>query len=360
MRVADKMNFNQVTRSLNDNRGDMSKLTDQAATGKSLLKPSDNPVAAAKVLKARTSLSAVEQFLQSNQEAQNFLNFTEQSLAELTDIYVRAKELALSQANDPSSSPQSMGMVAREVGQLFADALAIGNRRIGDKFLFGGFRTVSEPFDQNGNYYGDSGDILMEVRKGQYLAANLPGSKVFLGEDYQATPVDGTSPIESNPIELYDGDSKNPTPVLRGPASVNNIEILHPEHEQENRPVSDKEREEANFARGTNILDVLKSFQISLEAGDKRGVQQAIEDLEIARSQVVTLRSQIGSRMNTVEKNLESLEKLKLDNRVIVSQQEDADAFKVYSELKRSEGNLQATLQTSGRLIQPSLLDFLS
>jgi len=349
VRVADKMNFNQVQRSLNENRGNMSELQNQAATGKSLLKPSDNPIAAAKVLKARTNLSSVEQYMSNNQEAQNFLNFTEQALSELTEVYVRAKELALSQANDPTASPQSMSMVAREVGQLFSEALSIGNRRIGDKFLFGGYKTQTEPFNARGKYFGDSGNILMEVTKGQYLAMNMPGSKAFLGDDYQSTPVNGSELIRNDPVQTYDGHSQAPpSPILRGPASVN---YLHG---------AEKEDESTNFARGTNILNVLKSFQISLEAGDKRGVQQAIEDLEIARGQVVTLRAQVGARMNTVQNNLESLGKLKLDNRVIVSQQEDADAFKVFSELKRSEGNLQASLQTSSRLIQPSLLDFLS
>ena len=38
---------------------------------------------------------------------------------------------------------------------------------------------------------------------------------------------------------------------------------------------------------------------------------------------------------------------------------EDADAFELFSDISKKEATLQATLQTSGKLLQPSLLDFL-
>lgn len=347
LRIADKMNFNQVTRNLNENRNSMSDLQNQAATGKKLLKPSDDPVAAAKILSARTNLAGNEQLLKNNQEAKNFLVFTDQALSELTDIFIRAKELALAQANDPTASPSTMGMVAREVEQLFHDAVSTGNRRFGDRYIFGGFQTIKEPFDNGGNYFGDNGDILMEVSKGQYIAMNVPGSKAFLGDEYQNEPLHGKRALDIKPVETYDGNTKGDGPMLRGPASLQHLES------------KTVERNENRFARGINALQALKSLQISLEAGDKRGVQQSLDELDIAREQVVTVRSQMGSRLSAVEKNVESLEKMKLDNRIIVSQHEDADAFKTYSDLKRTEGQLQATLQTSGKLIQPSLLDFL-
>ena len=46
MRVTDKMAYNQVTRNLQKNRGEMQDLQNQAATQKRINKPSDDPAAA--------------------------------------------------------------------------------------------------------------------------------------------------------------------------------------------------------------------------------------------------------------------------------------------------------------------------
>ncbi|MCB0348186.1 MAG: flagellar hook-associated protein FlgL [Bdellovibrionales bacterium] len=348
MRVADKMNFDQAVRTMNDNRGSIATLQQQAASGKKLLKPSDDPISAARVLSARTNMTNSEQYIKNNQAAQNFLLFTDQAMDELTNIFIRAKELAISQANDPSSSPQSKQMVAKEVSQLLDQAISIGNRRLDDRFIFGGFRTMKQPFDSDGNYDGDNGDIQMEVTKGHYMAMNMPGSRVFLGRDYQVEPYKGEKALDASPAETFE-QKVNPEngPVLRGPSSINNEGEV------------DIERQKYKFAQGANILQVLNNLKISLESGDETGVQQAIEELDIAREQVVTIRAQVGSRLSAIDTNLQSLEKLKLDNHVMVSQYEDADAFKVFSDLTQAEGNLQASLQTSGKLIQPSLLDFL-
>ena len=81
----------------------------QAATQKRVNKPSDDPLAATRVLQTKTEISSGQQFLKSVQQAKTFLEFSEQSIGELTEIINRAKELAISQANDPSSSQRLRG-----------------------------------------------------------------------------------------------------------------------------------------------------------------------------------------------------------------------------------------------------------
>ena len=60
-----------------------------------------------------------------------------------------------------------------------------------------------------------------------------------------------------------------------------------------------------------------------------------------------------------LESYLSTLEKQKVDNQANISQLEDADIFATISDINKTEGTLQATLQTSGKVIQKSLLDFL-
>ena len=107
MRVADKMAFNQVNQNLVKNRSEMADLQNQAATQKRINKPSDDPLASARVLVARTEERGNSQFIKNINNAKSFLEFSDQSLGELSDILVRAKELAISQSNDASGNEET-------------------------------------------------------------------------------------------------------------------------------------------------------------------------------------------------------------------------------------------------------------
>src|SRR5688500_8729498 len=99
MRVADKMAYDQVNRSISKNRSEMSTLQNQAATQKRVNKPSDDPVAASRVLFSRVEQRGQEQFIKNLNYAKGFLDYSEQSLGEIGELLVRAKELAIAQAS---------------------------------------------------------------------------------------------------------------------------------------------------------------------------------------------------------------------------------------------------------------------
>ena len=64
---------------------------------------------------SRVDKKGVEQFNKNLKYAQSFLDFTDQSLDELTGYLIRVKELVIGQSNDASSSKQARRMVATEV-----------------------------------------------------------------------------------------------------------------------------------------------------------------------------------------------------------------------------------------------------
>lgn len=91
MRIADKMLYNQANNGIGKNRMEMQDLQGQVSSNKRVSKPSDDPVAAAKVLGARSEIGAFEQYLKNVAVARSFLDFSDQSLNELSDILLRAK-----------------------------------------------------------------------------------------------------------------------------------------------------------------------------------------------------------------------------------------------------------------------------
>lgn len=359
MRIADKMAFNQVNQNLTKNRSDMADLQNQAATQKRINKPSDDPLASARVLTARTEERGNSQFIKNINNAKSFLEFSDQSLGELTEILVRAKELAVSQANDASGNEESRLVTASEIEQIYNQSIQIGNRKLGERYIFGGQKTQTTPFTQFGEYRGNDGDMKIQTQKDSFVAMNLPGSKVFLGRglgrdgiikaQYE-TPSDVTELKGFQQLELERQQMNEAVDAdyleTRGPASERGQARLD-------------RQDPVTGSSGVNLFSTLKNLEISLRTNDKAGIQEALDTLDQAVSQVVLARSEVGSRIMAVNNTMDSLQKAVVDNRITASQLEDADAFQVISDINKTDSTLKATLETSGKLIQPSLLDFL-
>ncbi|WP_413576913.1 flagellar hook-associated protein FlgL [Bdellovibrio sp. HCB290] len=359
MRIADKMAFNQVNKNLGKNRSDMSDLQNQAATQKRINKPSDDPLASARVLAARTEEHGNSQFVKNINNAKSFLEFSDQSLGELSDILVRAKELAVSQSNDASGNAETRMVTASEIEQIYNQAVQIGNRKLGERFVFAGYKTQTTPFDHAGNYYGDDGDMKVQTHKDSFVAMNIAGSKVFTGRGLDGdgvvrpryetpTTVEDVKEFQKEEIERIEKnkDMERNFLMTRGPASEFSASNKH-------------KQDPVTGSQGVNIFNILRGLETSLRANDKAGVQESLDLMDQAISQVVLARSEVGSRVMSVNNTVDSLQKAIVDNKTTASQLEDADAFQVISDINKTDSTLKATLETSGKLIQPSLLDFL-
>lgn len=359
MRIADKMQYSQVQKNLNQNRAQMSDLQNQAATQKRINKPSDDPLSSARVLNARTEERGNNQFIKNINQAKSFIEFSEQSLSELNEILVRAKELAIAQSNDASANDESRRVVASEVEQIYNQAIQIGNRKLGERYIFGGYKTQTTPFNNFGEYQGDDGDMKIQTQKDAFIAMNLPGSKVFLGKGLggdgiarTTTPtprtVDELNALreEESKIEMEKQIRDENFVQIRGPASP-----LRPGKMSKKDPVTQD--------TGINVFSVLKGLENSLKTNDKAGVQSTLEELDQAINQVVLSRAELGSRVMALNHNVDSIQKAIVDNKVLASSLEDADVFQVVSDINRTDSTLKATLETSGKLIQQSLMDFI-
>ncbi|MBT4761851.1 MAG: flagellar hook-associated protein FlgL [Bdellovibrionaceae bacterium] len=368
MRVADNSIFNQVRDNLSHNRNDMAELQNKAATQKRVTKPSDDPVAAARVLASKTDLQGLNQYQKDLNYAQNFLNFSDQSLDELTQIVSRVKELALGQASDAGANTTTRRVVGTEVEQLFYQVVKIGNRKLGDRYIFGGFKTTEPPFSQNGEYKGDDGEMKINIDKGSFTTMNIPGSKVFLGEGLSRDGISHASQKQPKTVEelkalqakIHNDEQQklnkskelnnydNKGVELRGPASVNSNGIHASAAESSAQENGSK-----------NIFDVFRILTVALNTNDKSSVQDSLDDIDQVLDQVILSRSQIGSRSMALANALNTLQKGEVDSEGVISQLEDANVYEVISDINKTEGALKATLATSGKLIQPSLMDFL-
>jgi flagellar hook-associated protein 3 FlgL len=349
----------QATKNIQKNRSDMSDLQNQAATQKRINRPSDDPLASTRVLAARTDERGFKQFQQNITQARSFLEYSEQALGELNDALVRAKELAIAQATDGGASEETRRITSEEIHQVFQQSVQIANRKLGDRYVFGGFQTTKQPFDGEGQYSGDDGDIKIQIHKDAYVGINMPGSKIFLGKGIDGDGIIRTASDtpktveelqkyrqEQQEIKEFQDQEEYDKVQTRGMASVGGASHLG-------------KKDPVTTESGINVFSVIKGLEVSMKTNDKEGIQESLDLVDQAIAQVVLARAELGSRVSSLNATNESLQKATVDNKTMASNMEDADVFQLVSDINKTESALKATMETSSKMVERSLLDFL-
>jgi len=180
MRVANNSIFNAVANNIMRNQERFLKLNETIASGKRVHKLSTDPLALSQILRLRTSTASIGQYQQNIDRATSWLTLSEASLAQVADVLMRAKELALSQASGTANA-DSRTAAAVEIGILLQQTIEAGNAKVGNQFLFAGRKTNVAPFQADGTYQGDGGTIDFEIGQGNFMTINTPGDVIFRG-----------------------------------------------------------------------------------------------------------------------------------------------------------------------------------
>jgi flagellar hook-associated protein 3 FlgL len=328
MRVTDGINFGIVRDSVTKSRSKLGEYQTQSASLKKLNVPSDDPVGSAKLLEIRTQKVNTDQFGTNARLAQSFLENTDSAIGELSEIVGRAKEIAINQASGASSNDSSRLGVAEEITQLYNQAIAVANRRYGDRYIFGGYKTDRSPVDADGNYKGDKGQMMVEIAKGVYLSSNVPGIDVF----------------NTNSQNSSDGRKGYTDNATRRPATMEEGGLPH---------------EGTPLAENVNVFDELQNLRIGLLTGDFDAIRNTLERFDSMQANLISNRTKVGSRLQGMNASISSNERQGLTNAQLASSIEDADMAEVMSNMAKEEAVFKASLQSSQKLIQPTLMDFL-
>ncbi|MBT3234803.1 MAG: flagellar hook-associated protein FlgL [Bdellovibrionales bacterium] len=336
-RVSDNGSLASVNFSINKVKERLQNLQLKGASLKNITRPSDNPVNNIEVLTLDAIKTNNAHYLRNAEFAKLQLSTTEYALQDLTDLMVKAKELAVAQASDLYDA-QSRKNVSNEMIQLKNQALAISNRQIGHRRIFSGLKTLTPPFDSNQNYQGDTGKINLEISKGFFVPINLNGHEVFVG---------GNSSQKKN----------SPSP----------IEINHPAKKNETSPeiTRDPSRDlasidkAAQFEKRDNMLSQLDSLVAALENNDSSTIQGLLVSVDKTISRLITLRTKVGSIINAVENSTRSLESQDVNNAARKSKLLDADVAELFSDLQKQQLILKTAYQAGKTTLNQSLLDYL-
>jgi flagellar hook-associated protein 3 FlgL len=178
MRITDNMRFDTVQRNLSSLRSRHAEVTQQVMTGRKILAPSDDPVAAARLMRINARAARTADYQKTINAVRSDIESSESNLAEASQLMVRANELAIQGAND-SLSANDRSALATEVHALQEQLLATANARGQRGYLFSGSQVKTPPLSGAGAYQGDAFEHQVEVSPGVTTRVSVSGAEAF-------------------------------------------------------------------------------------------------------------------------------------------------------------------------------------
>lgn len=201
-RITNAMLFSNATFNLNLQNQQLMDVGAQATSGKRVNSPADDPVAIGRILNYQATDSSMTKYAMLNQQANGALSMADGALSSMSTMVTSAQSLVIGAASAATNNPTSLINDAAQVDSMIAQAIQVGNTKIGNQYLFGGSSTSQPPINANGLYTGNAVPTNVEINNGVAIQSNIFGS------DFLAANL--------NPV--LNAGATNPTPVssLRG------------------------------------------------------------------------------------------------------------------------------------------------
>ncbi|MHB1215913.1 MAG: flagellar hook-associated protein FlgL [Thiobacillus sp.] len=186
MRISTQTLFETGATRIGELQSSLVKTNQQIASGRRILSPSDDPVAAARALEVSQSQSINTQHGLNRQHANSALSAVEGTLSSVTTLLQDVKTTVIAAGNGALSDTER-GFQATELRGRFEELLGMANSRDAmGNYQFSGFQTATpafskDPITQAVTYAGDQGQRLMQVDTSRQMSVGIPGQTVFQG-----------------------------------------------------------------------------------------------------------------------------------------------------------------------------------
>lgn len=153
------------------------------STGRRVLTPSDDPVAASQMLDVNEAKAANKQFADNAASVKARLGQQESALSSMTRLLQDVRTLVV-QSGSGALTPGDLRSIAEEIDGRYDELIGLANSTDGSgEYLFAGFRTGTRPFAETAPgvvaYFGDEGRREVAVSTSRAIAINDSGAEVL-------------------------------------------------------------------------------------------------------------------------------------------------------------------------------------
>lgn len=399
MRISTLQSFNKGLNAMLDNQSAVNRTQQQVSTGRRVLTPADDPIAATKILQLQQDNALREQYDKNLTASENRLKLEEAQLSGITDNMARLKELTV-KAGDGSQTQSDRQAIASEVREILGATVDLMNSRdAGGEFIFSGFKGGTEPFQINDtgryDYKGDEGQRFLAIGQSTTVATGDNGKELF--EDIPATEntfltrVNGnnTGTAIINPgfvVDQEEYDQFYPEDMIITFNPESSISPPGPNftirQASDGRPVDGMSNVgyvagDAISVAGTVVTisgDAQPGDEFLVDSSEKQGLtdtifrlmdglerlednptdaatldkllEDTLNNLAAAQDSISAVRSEVGARLNVVENTRSLAADVELVNKEVLSKLSDVDFAEAVSRLSLESFLLEASQQS--------------
>lgn len=423
MRITNSMMIRRTMYDQNTNLNSVNKYLHQLTSLKKIHKPSDDPVGTSRILKFESEITDTVSFKESATAAYSFMDKTEGSLREISDVLKKLKELAVQGATGTLTAEDKQ-KVSNEIDQMKSHLVQVANDTYMGLHIFSGFTSDKPLVNSDGSYNlkevnmgtMEAQDVDYKLGVSQNITVNVTGQDVFgtqRGEvkggaitlpltagainlpivvtDNLGVPKTITATITAtatpqypaNMFELTRDLNKSLKTVIDGDPTLepyqgrlgivadgNTLKVVAEGLGMDNlKSVGVNTSADLGFPANVTsdiqqgnpkpIFKMMDQLKNRLNEGDSEGVSKLIKDIDDNITNILQVRGQVGAKMNNMETMEARMEDIKLNVTSLLSLVQDTDMAEAQMKLSTYESVYKSSLAVSARLIQPTLIDFL-
>jgi flagellar hook-associated protein 3 FlgL len=339
MRVTNKMLSNSFLSDMRSNLSNLQTLQQQMTSGKEIRRPSDNPAKVARAMQLHTDINANKQYKENIGDTLNWLDTTDTAMGQAGEVLQKVRELLVSAGNAAYGTSERQS-IKDEINQRIDEFAQVLNTTFDGKYLFGGSRGTTKPLATE--------EVAPEVseiigKNKQLVYYNVP------------LLTDGSRNIDTNSTAYKQITSKMLVEISPGVTMDYNIsasDIIKFKEKDSNKP-DDKS--------AANIMELFKNIVTHLDDKTKTSELTTgdLQDITNAIDNLLKVRAEVGAKQNRMESAKEKNEDETYNMTDILSRTEDIDITQKTMEYATLQTVYMASLQTSARVLQPTLLDYL-
>jgi flagellar hook-associated protein 3 FlgL len=299
------MTADNAVYNLQQGRSALENLQEQISSGSVVNRPSDDPLTTRQLLDIQNQISAGDQYSSNITKGTLLLNVTDTALTGMSSLMQQVKKITGDMVNG-NTDPTALAGAVSNLTQLKAQLVDLGNTRLGDQYVFAGFKN-SPPFDAAGNFSGTDDLLNLEIGQGSQLATNVSGGQLLRG----GTP----------PAAVGAGATAGGSPV--------------------------------------DVLGGIDALIAAISANNKSGIADGIKNMKAAADQVNASRADVAGRLVRLDNMKSMITNNQNTLKGMYGDIQNVDYAQAGVQLSQQTTSFNAALSTTAKLTQLSLLDYM-
>ena len=306
MKISTHLMFEKATQQMTTSQTNLAKSQAQLAQGKQVITPSDAPDQASTIQRLKSIMTRQGSYQAALNSVQTKLQGEDSTLQSVSDLLIRAKEVAVQASND-TLSPSNRKDLGVELQGLRDQMLSLANSKdISGNYMFAGSRVNSPPFvalaGSSPQYVGDQTRMHVMVGESRSMQINRSGTDAF-------APVNRTLP---------DGSTQ-----------------------------------------GVGFFNVMDDLIKGVNNSDRNLMQGGVGELDHLLEGLTFAQANVGSGLKSIDQQNSVIEDTVLNLTTTLSSLEDLDYTAAITKMNQQMMSLEAAQSSFAKISQLSLFNFI-